>query len=119
MLLQPWFQRDRMGRIVLRHDLRTLEIGRQMKRFLTERIDDYVFCGGALSWRVEEIPKLQEAVKAVLGISKTEFESCIRNGDAEAFHSMVSRKTRGLSQEELDEVCNVLTKVEGNEDEQL
>ncbi len=113
MLLQPWLQRERLGRSELRNDLRSLDIGRQMKRFLMECIDDYAFSGGILFWRIEEIPKLQEALKAVLGISKREFEDCVSSGDAEAFRQMVSRRIRGLTREELDEVCHVLTKVEG------
>lgn len=119
MLLQPWIQREKISRKVLKNDLRSLDMDRKMKRSITDYIDDYSFCGGRLVWHVGEIKGLQELVKSVLGITKSEFESCILTGEADDLRLMIGRKTFQMTADEIDEVCNVLTKVEVSENEQL
>lgn len=113
MLLQPWIPRERMRGVALKNALRSLDVPRNIKRQLTDCIDNYIFCCGAMIWKVEEIPTLQTLVKAVLDITKVEFERCIMSCDADGLRSMVRKRTTGLSDSEVNEVCNVLTKVGG------
>ena len=113
MLLQPWIPRDRMRGVALKNALRSLDVPRNIKRQLTDCIDNYIFCCGAMIWKVEEIPTLQTLVKAVLDITKVEFERCIMSCDADGLRSIVRKRTTGLSDTEVNEVCNVLTKVGG------
>lgn len=113
MLLQPWIPRNRMRGVALKNALRSLDVPRNIKRQLTDCIDNYIFCCGAMIWKVEEIPTLQTLVKAVLDITKVEFDRCIVNCDAEGLRSIVRKRTMGLSETEVNEVCNVLTKVGG------
>ncbi len=115
MLMQPWIARDRMRGIELKNSLRSLDLSRSIKKKLTDCIDDYVFCGGAMIWKVEEIPYLQTLLKAVLEFTKAEFERIVMEGDAEGLKCAVSKKTIGLGATELNEVCNVLTKVGGED----
>lgn len=115
MLLQPWIPRERMRGLALKTALRSLDLPRSIKRQLTDCIDDYVFCGGAMIWKVEEISNLQMLLKAVLNITKTEFERFVMNGDAAGLRYAVEKRTLGLSASEINEVCNVLTKVGGAE----
>lgn len=112
MLMQPWLPRERLRRKALENDLRSLDIPRQHKRGISDRIDDYVFFGGKLFWRVEEIPRLQGLLKAVLGLSAAEFADCISLGDANAFRQMIRCRVDELNADEVDEVCNLLTKGE-------
>lgn len=115
MLLQPWIPRERMRGLELKKALRSLDLPRSIKRQLTDCIDDYVFCGGSMIWKVEEISNLQMLIKAVLNITKTEFERFVMNGDAAGLRYAVEKRTLGLSASEINEVCNVLTKVGGAE----
>lgn len=114
MLMQPWLPRERLRRKALENDLRSLDIPRQYKREISDRINDYVFFGGKLFWRVEEIPKLQGLLKAVLGLSTAAFVDCVSLGDANAFRQMIQCRTAGLNADEVDEVCNLLTKGEAD-----
>jgi len=67
-------------------------------------------------WRVEEIPELQVLLKAVLDITSAEFEQYVMRGDADGHRNAVKRNTTGLTADEIEEVCNVLTKVGGEVD---
>ena len=81
MLLQPWLEREKISGKVLKADLKSLDLRRKDKLLIRDYIDDYVFCGGKQIWRVEDIPRLQYLIKAILGISSSEFESAISTGD--------------------------------------
>lgn len=116
MLLQPWISRERMRGIALKNALRSLDVPRDIKRKLTDCIDNYVFCCGTMVWKVDEIPVLQVLIKAVLGVTKTEFERYVMNSDANGLRTMVQKRTSGLNEKEINEVCNVMTKVGGDAD---
>ena len=116
MLMQPWIPRERMRGKALKIALRTLELQRSIRKELEDCINNYVFCQGALLWRMDEIPHLQVLVKAVLGIGDAEFNRYILNTDVNGLREMVAKKTAGLSLQEIDEVCHVLTKVGGADD---
>lgn len=118
MLLQPWIPRERIRGIVLKNDLRALDIRRQAKRRISHCIEQYLFFQGNMVWRMDEIGELQFLVKEVLGITRSEFENLVISGDADGMRNLVTQKTMGLTSEEVDEVCNVLTKVDGEENEQ-
>lgn len=113
MLLQPWIPHDRMHGRSLKDNIRLVDLPRAIKRQLIECVSDYVFCGGTLIWKVEELPRLQGMLRAVLDITNSEFEQIVMNQDADALRMIVKRKTIGLNDNEIDEVCNVLTKVGG------
>ena len=111
MLLQPWLEREQISGKVLKADLKSLDLRRKDKLLIRDYIDDYVFCGGKQIWRVEDIPRLQHLIKATLGISSYEFESAISTGFPEELRKLVQSRTMSLTMQEIDEVCNVLTKV--------
>lgn len=116
MLLQPWIPRERMRGIVLKNALRSLELPRNIKREILDIIDDYVFGFGAMIWRNDEIPHLQMLLKRLLGITDAEFEHYVLAGDSEGLRKVVIKKTTGLNTEEIEELCNVLTKAGGEID---
>lgn len=111
MLLQPWIPRERMRGKALKESLRTLELQRRVRMEIGECIEHYVFCQGALMWRVSEISHLQELTKTVLGIGNNEFNRFVLNCDVNGLRQVVQSKTLGLTPAEVDEVCHVLTKV--------
>ena len=58
-------------------------------------------------------------VNAVLGVTNTEFENIIISGDPNYLRDLINQKTIGLTSEEIDEVCNLLTKVSGDKNENV
>lgn len=110
MMLQPWLKKERFTRIVLKNDLRSLDINRKHKRFISDCIDEYIFCNGKIIWKIEEIPILQDVLKAILDISSNEFETIVISGTASEFRKLIENKTSGLNTSDIEEVCNVLTK---------
>lgn len=116
MLLQPWIPRDRMKGAILKNDINSLDISRKMKKDLLGCVDQYLFCGGIMVWRTEEIPELQEMMKAVLGISDGEFTKIVMDGSPDELRDLVCRKTKDLTDKEIEEVCNVMTMVGGEVD---
>lgn len=113
MLMQPWFDRDRMSGKLLKQNLQVLEIERSLKNMISDCITDYVFCGGKQIWRTEDIPKLQVLIKGVLGITTAEFEKIIMSGIPNDLRMLVQKKVPSFSFDEVEEVCSILTMEEG------
>lgn len=116
MLLQPWISRNRYRGKVLRNDLKALDISKKVKDCISVYIEQYLFFQGNMVWEIEEIACLQELVKALLGISDGEFTSIIINGKPDELRDVIRRKTNGLSNQEIEEVCCVLTMETGKEE---
>ena len=114
ILMQPWLRKERIRGRELADDLRVIELNRKEKMVIEEYIDDYKFLGGNLIWRVEDVPILQQCLKAILQLSEGQFISIVAKGDAELLRNYVRKKTNGFSDDDVDEICNILTKV--NED---
>ena len=55
-------------------------------------------------------------LKAVLNITNSEFENIIMCGTPDDLIELIDNRTKGLKEEQIKEVCNVLTKAgESNE----
>lgn len=117
MLLQPWLPHNRMSGKTLREDLKCIDAPRQKKRRVQELVEDYIFCGGRLIWKIEDIPSLQSLVRAILGISEGEFASVIQGGSPQQLIKLIASKARGLTPTEINEVCCVMTMTEGDQNE--
>lgn len=109
MLLQPWVNREQYRGKILRNDLKALDIPKKMKDCISECIEQYLFFQGNMIWKAEEITYLQILVKAVLAISDAEFKNIVLNGKADELRITIKQKTIGLSYQEIEEVCCVLT----------
>ena len=114
ILMQPWLRKERIRGRELADDLRVIDLNRKDRMVIEEYIDDYKFLGGNLIWRVEDVPILQQCLKAILQLSEGQFISIVAKGDAELLRNYVRKKTNGFSDDDVDEICNILTKV--NED---
>lgn len=117
MLLQPWLKKDKIHGRVLKDDLMTLEMNRKDKAEIRECISQYLFGGGNMVWRVDEIPHLQSLVRRVMGITDSQFNQILDYGDPDELRHLVAKKTNFKEPQDIDEICNVLTKTEGHHDE--
>ena len=102
---------------MLRNDLKALDISKKIKDCISTCIEQYLFFQGNVIWKTEEIVSLQELVKALLGISDVEFENIVIGGNPDELRALISQKTVGLSYQEIEEVCCVLTMETGKEGE--
>lgn len=115
MLLQPWISREQYREKVLRNDLKALDISKKVKDHILTCIEQYLFFQGSMIWEKEEIAYLQELVKALLGITDSEFENIVTGGKPDELRKAIRLKTNGLSYQEIEEVCCVLTMENGGE----
>lgn len=111
MLLQPWIQRKYIRRKNLIQDLKSLEIKRDIRKFINKSIEDYAFLNGKLLWKTNEIKELQKVLKDVLDIKEYEFNNILLNGNPDELRKAIKCKIIGFNEHEIDEICNVLTKV--------
>lgn len=111
MLLQPWISRDYLGRKNLIQDLKALEVNRDIRKFISKSIEDYAFLNGKLLWITDEISTLQTVLKSILDISDSLFNKIVLNGDPEELRKLIINKTTSFNTQEINEICNVLTKV--------
>lgn len=111
MLLQPWIQREYIRRKKLIQDLKSLEIKRDIRKFIEKSIEDYVFLNGKLLWKTNEIKKLQKVLKAILDIKESGFDNILLRGNPDELRRTIKCKIIGFNEHEIDEICNILTKV--------
>lgn len=115
MLLQPWISRDRYRGKVLRNDLKALDIPKKIRDHISTCIEQYLFFQGNMIWKTEEIVYLQKLIQSLLSISDGEFESIVVSGEADGLRTAIKQKTIGLSYQEIEEICCVLTMATGKE----
>lgn len=109
MLMQPWIGRDKYKGKDLKNDLKAIDISRKEKNQIIKCIEQYLFFMGNMVWKTEEIPYLQELVKSLLMISDNEFNDIVVSGDADGLRMLIDQNTVGLSHQDIEEVCHVLT----------
>ena len=110
-LMEPWIKRERIRRIDLEKAVKVINLSREDRKDILNSVDNYAFLGGELFWKTEDIDKLQRLLRAILQITNSEFNSLLDSG-AEKLRVTVKDRTAGFSDQEIDEICNVLTKVE-------
>ena len=112
VLMQPWLRKERIRGKELADDLCVIDLNRRDRKIIDGYIDDYKFLGGEMIWRVEDIKQLQSCLKAILNISEKQFIMLISKGDPNLLREAVKDRTIAFTDKDIDEICNVLTKVD-------
>lgn len=107
--MQPWINRSRIRAKSLNSSLRVIELDRKKKKIISGYLDDYLFLGGKLFWRVEDISKLQNCLMEILQISDMDLKNIILGGNPDTLRMLIKKKTAGFTDQEIEEICNVLT----------
>ena len=107
--MQPWINRKRIRAKYLNNSLRVIDLERRTRIIISDYLDDYLFLGGQLFWKEDDIPKLQKCLLAILHISMNEFSGIVSSGNADVLRSLIKKKTVGFSDQEIEEICFVLT----------
>lgn len=105
-LLQPWLSGKRVEYKTLYEALKVLEITRNTKKEIKLLIEDYLLFNGHLSWKEEEIPKLQIILRELLGIDDT---CWTKLSSAYELKKMVSNKVQALRKQDIEEICYILS----------
>lgn len=111
-LMEPWISRERISKLELDKAIKVIDLSREDRRMISNYVDDYAFLGGELFWETGDIPKLQKCLKAILHITEKEFDSILYYSSPDVLRDLIKNKTIGFNNAEIDEICNVLTKVE-------
>ena len=111
VLMQPWLRKERIRGRRLSDALKVLDIGRDMRRMIAGYVDDYQFLGGALFWEEKDVPKLQSCLKSILQIRDSQLNAIVEKGSHDELRNLVKSRTIDFSASDIDEICNVLTKV--------
>ncbi len=111
VLMTPWLKHERIRKKVLLQDIKVIDLSSYQRKMIMKYINDYIFFCGELTWNLEEIPKLQKCLMALIGISEADFNKIIDAGLPDMLRELVVKKTKGFEGQEIEEICNVLTKV--------
>ena len=111
VLMQPWLRKERIRGRRLSDALKVLDIGRDARRLIAGYVDDYKFLGGTLFWEEKDIPTLQSCLKSLLQIRDSQLNAIVEKGSHDELRNLVKSRTIDFSASDIDEICNVLTKV--------
>ena len=112
MLMQPWLKGTMIEESLLKESLKVLDLNLSYRKMLKSLISDYSLFNGMLSWSESEIETVKELVQAVLGITERDYARIDTPSDLE---SLVSSKVRALTDQDIDEICYILTTTGGVE----
>jgi type IV secretory pathway VirB4 component len=112
MLLHPWLNASRISKTELLLDAETIDISREMRKQIVEKIEDYDLFEGQLVWAVEDIPKLQKVLKSVLALSENELTNIKTENKPDKLRELVKSKTKYFSYDEIEEICSLIYKEE-------
>lgn len=106
MLMQPWIGTGKIDNQALKDSLKVLDLSKEQKNKVLSLIDDYSLCNGMLIWNRSDLPRLQKLVQSVLGISDKDLS---RIEYPDELKQLVKTKVSKLRNEDIDDVCYILT----------
>ncbi len=110
MLMQPWFGGEMIPSDTLSSAMRVLNLNRKDRKALNSLIENYEILGGCLTWRSDQLPALGQLVRTILGISDKEIQ---RINHAEELSAIVSERLQKVSDDNLQNICFVITATKG------
>ncbi|SNU04646.1 DNA helicase HerA, contains HAS-barrel and ATPase domains [Lachnospiraceae bacterium] len=107
MLMHPWIGGEEViSEEVLLDSLKVIELSRSERKEIKNLISDYGLFAGNLIWKDEDMAKLQQLVKSVLGISDKDISHMTEPKD---LYFTVKDSVKKLSDQEIKEICYVIT----------
>ncbi len=109
MLMQPWIGKGKIDEQSLKDSLKVLDVPRAVKKRISALIDDYTICNGFLTWKIDELSRLQTLVQAVIGLNNRDFMKLESPDDLQ---ELVKSRLKKCSVDEIKDICYVLTSKE-------
>ena len=72
---------------------------------------------GKFFWQDKDIPILQKCIKSILYLTENEYKRILTLGTPDILRRYIANKTQTFTNVEIDEICNILTKVIKDENE--
>jgi hypothetical protein len=115
MLMQPWIDRPQISAGELSVSLKTLELSRENRKIINILAGIYIGNGGKMIWAETSISLLQELIRDIVELSDREFSKIVTEGTPDTLKRFINDKTSGLSADDVEEICYVLTKAGEND----
>lgn len=109
MLMQPWIHGEQIPEEELQSAVSVLELPRSIRKSVCSLLEEYTAWEGQLVWSADQLPDLQLILRSVLTISLKELEGMAATDDPVQLKQHVLGKTKGLSDEDIEEICFLLT----------
>ena len=115
MIMQPWIKAEQETKKNLLMSVEVLEADRDKKKSIREIISDYELFNGMILWDKSEMQKVQDIVRAIIGISQNEIAS-MKN--AQELRKEVRGRLKKFSEQDIDSICYILTAEFGEEEDE-
>lgn len=108
-IMEPWMPGEVIPFEELARSLKSLEIERGHKKLLSVMVCTYRNHNGHILWNENSMSLLKELLFDILGLNEKKYVDFVQNNNANGLRLFISNKTLGLSVDEIEEICNVIT----------
>lgn len=108
-IMEPWMPGDVIEFLELARSLNSLEVSRSNRKLLSVMMCTYRDHNGHMIWNENSIGLLKHLLFDILGITQKTIENAIRASNPNLLRREVMVKTIGLTYEQVEEICHVLT----------
>lgn len=108
-IMEPWMPGDIIEFDELARSLNSLEVSRSNRKLLSVMICTYRNHNGHMIWNENSIGLLKHLLFDILGLSQKTIENAMQAGNPDILRRDVLQKTSGLTIEQVEEICHVLT----------
>ena len=108
-IMEPWMPGDVIEFSELAKSLNSLEISRSNRKLLSVMICTYRDHNGHMIWNENSMALLEQLLFDILDISQKTIENAIQANTPDLLRREVISKTIGLTYDQVEEICHVLT----------
>ena len=108
-IMEPWMPGEMISFSELARSLNSLDVSRGHRKLLAMMIYTYNNHNGHMIWNENSLGLLRQLLFDILDISQTAYVDAIKSGNPDALRKIVMTRTKGLTIQEIDEVCYILT----------
>ncbi|MDO4650466.1 MAG: DUF87 domain-containing protein [Eubacteriales bacterium] len=108
-IMEPWLPGDIIDFSELARGLNSLEVSRENRKLLSVLLYTYKNHNGHIIWNENSLQLLRNLLFDILGISQGAYQETIRLDNPDMLRKLVFSKTSGMSVEQVDEICHILT----------
>ena len=108
-IMEPWMPGEMISFTELARSLNSLDVSRGHRKLLAMMIYTYNNHNGHMIWNENSLGLLKQLLFDILDISQNAYVDAIKSGNPDALRKIVMSRTKGLTIQEIDEVCYILT----------
>ena len=108
-IMEPWIPGERIEIEDLANALNRLDVTRADRKLLAVMLCTYNNHNGHIIWNESSLGILRHLLMDILDISEKVYRDMISAGNPDVFRKEVDLKTIGLTIDQIDEICHILT----------